>query len=106
MIDGLNQLTTKANPGSTIKRHIVPSRSDSRPPLGLEFRCIRSVEVFTAVQSVAVVADNCVFGDKEGRLSVWSTANREDRVTDCGAGVCWDDGEEAEGWIILARERG
>lgn len=87
------QLTTKANPRTTVEREILPSMSGVfLPPLGTEGMGVGAVEVRTAMHGIDTVRDGVTFLDVDRGFLVWSAAQGQRCVLVCDTEVKWDGG--------------
>jgi len=66
------------------------------PSLRSIFLSVWTEEFLTAVHGIDAVIYMCAFLDEHRRLTVLSSAEWENSIADCFAGVGWYDGAEAE----------
>ena len=73
-------LTTKTDPGSAIKRQVLPTRPQRLPALGLELVRIGSVEVRSPLHDVRGEANLGALWNEEGCFAVYAASEWEHRV--------------------------
>lgn len=95
------QLTTKTDTRSTIKREVLPPMLGVLfPALGPESTRIRTPEIGAAVHGEDVVGDHCALLHVDGGPAVGTSPDREGGVFGCDAEVDGNGWLEAEDWRV------
>ena len=90
-------LTSNTDTGSGTERKISPSRRLERSPsLRFEFVCIRSIKVMSAMKSIGIDLNSGAFRYENPRLSVRTTAAREEGVFVRETTIHWQNGIKSE----------
>ena len=96
---GEGELLPDADPWPAVEWDIVPAGLSVEPPLGMEFFCVITPEIFSSMHDVYVVPNCATLGDEDRQGSVGPATTGDGRVAHGGATVHGDDWVETERFV-------